>query len=199
MRDALGGTLAERLLSELKCPVLIVHRMPWYAYRNVLLALDCSVSSATVVRAAEKLVLPAGTRASVVHAYRPAYDSVIGATGIAGEAIERLSAESRRKESSDLRDLLKRASNDASRYEVILENATTTVAVQNVFARLNPDLLVVGTRGRGRWRRALLGSVANRLLSEAKSDVLAVPPRNTRGMWRKARADRLGLDVVSGV
>jgi nucleotide-binding universal stress UspA family protein len=143
MRDALAGTLAERLLRQLECPVLIVHRMPWYAYCNVLLALDCSKASAVAVRAAEELVLSAGTRACVVHACQPA-------------------------------------------------------AVQNASSRLHPDLLVVGTRGRGRWRRAVLGSVANRLLSGAKSDVLVLPPRDFRANWRKARADRLALDVVSG-
>jgi universal stress protein E len=198
-RDTLAGTLAERLLSELECPVLIVHRMPWHAYRNVLLALDCSKASAIAVRAAEELVLPAGTRASVVHAYQPHYDGMMTSAGIAGNVIDAYSADWKQKASADLCDLLRRSSNDSSRYEIILENATTTAAVQNVVARLNPDLLVVGTRGRGRWRRALLGTVANRLLCSAKSDVLAVPQRDIGGMWRNARSDRLALDVVSGV
>ncbi|MEP7246037.1 MAG: universal stress protein [Gammaproteobacteria bacterium] len=199
VRDALAGTLAERLLGELECPVLIVHRMPWYAYRNVLLALDLSRASANAVRAAEDLVLPAGTRASVVHAYQPPHDGILASAGIAGEVIDEYSERWKQQAYTGLSELLGEVSEDSSRYDVVLENATTTAAVQNVAARLKPDLLVVGTRGRGRWRRALLGSVANRILSSVKSDVLVVPDRDTRGTWRNARADRLALDLVSGV
>jgi nucleotide-binding universal stress UspA family protein len=173
-RDALAGTLAERLLSELTCPVLIVHRMPWHAYRNVLLALDCSKASGKAVKAAEALVLSSSARASVVHAYQPACEAI------------------------GLRDLLHVASGDPSRYELVIENAATTDAIQRVVGRLNPDLLVLGTRGRGRWRRALLGSVASRILASAKSDVLVVPG-DLRASWRNARDERLALDVVPGI
>lgn len=38
-----------------------------------------------------------------------------------------------------------------------------------------PDLLVMGTRGDGRMRRAVLGSVANQLLRTAPCDMLVVP------------------------
>jgi hypothetical protein len=38
-----------------------------------------------------------------------------------------------------------------------------------------PDLLVLGTRGDGRMRRAVLGSVANQVLKLAPCDMLIVP------------------------
>jgi universal stress protein E len=175
--------------------------MPWYAYRNILLALDCSEFSSAAVRAAEEFVLSAGTRASVVHAYQSQYDGMTTSRRIAGNVIDAYSADGKQEASAHLCDLLRESSDDSSRYELILERATTTAAIRNVVARLNPDLLVLGTRGRGRgrWRRALLGSVANRLLSSAKSDVLAVPQRDIAGVWEKARSERVALDVVSGV
>jgi nucleotide-binding universal stress UspA family protein len=176
MGDAIAGTLAERLLSKLRCPVLIVRRWPWHAYRNVLLALNRSHASANAVRAAEALVLPASARASVVYACRTPYE-----------------------QRKSLRDLLEGASDDPSRYDHILGNEGPTAAVQDVARLLRPDLVVVGTRGRGRWRRAWVGSVANRILSKASSDVLAVPDRPARPTWRNARTERLALDVVSGV
>jgi nucleotide-binding universal stress UspA family protein len=164
--DALAGTIAERLLSELSCPVLSVRRMPSDAYRNVLLALNQSNASANAIRAAEALVLHGNTRASVVYGYQAPSEEMIS-----------LGDRKKSRAQASLRALLEQASNDPSRYDLILENAMPTLAVQQVVTRLKPDLLIVGTRGRGRWNRAVLGSIASRILSRARLDVLAVPDR----------------------
>jgi len=95
--------------------------------------------------------------------------------------------------------LLGEASKDPSRYALILEKTETIAAVQNVVGRLNPDLLVLGTRGRGRLGRALLGSVSNRVLAATGSDVLIVPSRSGDESWRRRRMERHSLDVVAGI
>jgi nucleotide-binding universal stress UspA family protein len=41
-----------------------------------------------------------------------------------------------------------------------------------------PDLIVVGTHARGGLQHALLGSVAQWVLTEAPCDVLAAPPES---------------------
>jgi universal stress protein E len=48
--------------------------------------------------------------------------------------------------------------------------------IEDVTARLRPDLLVVGTAGAGHLRRAVLGSVAAEVVGAVACDVLAVPP-----------------------
>jgi len=48
-------------------------------------------------------------------------------------------------------------------------------AILRAVESLKPDLVVLGTRGHGRFRRALLGSVANEVLRTVKCDVLLVP------------------------
>jgi hypothetical protein len=118
--------------------------------------------------------------------------------GIAADGVDGYATRWKRQTSIGLRDLLREESSDSSRYELIMENATTTDAIRRVVRRLNPDLLIVGTRGRGRWRRALLASVASRILSSAKSDVLVVPDHPARAKWRNARSERLALDVIPG-
>jgi universal stress protein E len=199
VRDGLASTLADRLLREVVCPVLIVYRMPWHGYRKVLLALDSSDASVTAVRAAEELILDKAARAWVVHAYQPRYEAMMTSAGVAAKLIDAYSNACKREAGSRLQDLLTTVSNNSFRYELILENATTTAAVQGVVSRLRPDLLVVGTRGRRRFRRALLGSFASRILAGAGSDVLAVPDRGTRTPWRRARSERLALDVIPGI
>jgi nucleotide-binding universal stress UspA family protein len=64
----LVGTIATRVLSERKCPVLIVDNMSYDAYRNIVFALDGTERSAEAVRVAEALVLKDGVRATIVHA-----------------------------------------------------------------------------------------------------------------------------------
>ncbi len=130
------------------------------------------------------------------HRKRPTRDAP---AGVAANLLDTYSDACKREARSGLQDLLRTVSNDSSRYELILENATSTAAVQGVVSRLNPDLLIFGTRGRGRFRRALLGSVASRMLSGARSDVLVVPDRGARTSWQRARSERLGLDVISGI
>jgi universal stress protein E len=198
VRDALAGTIALQLLSALTCPVLIVRRMPLGAYRNVLLALDRSKASAEAVRAAEALVIDADAHASAVHAYQPPFSAMMTSAGIAADVIDTYADTWRRESKTDLRDLLTRVSHDASRYELILENATTSAAVGNVIRRLNPDLLVMGTRGRSRLKRALFGSVSQRIMAAARSDVLLVPERSREAAWRRRRSERHNLDVVTG-
>jgi nucleotide-binding universal stress UspA family protein len=198
VRDVLVGTIALQLLSALTCPVLIVRRMPLSAYRNVLLALDPGRASAEAVRTAEALVIDAAARASVVHAYQPRYSELMTAAGIAGDVIDSYTDSWKRESKAGLRDMLTRVSQDASRYELLLENAATAVAVASVIRRLNPDLLVLGTRGRGRLKRAFLGSVAQRIMAAARSDILIVPERSNASAWKRRRAERQALDVVTG-
>ena len=99
-----------------------------------------------------------------------------------------------------LRTLLVEVSNDFSRYELlVIDNATPTAAIKKVVRRLNPDPLVLGTRGRGWPGRTLLGSVANRVIATARCDVFVVPDQTVSATTRNRRLDRRSLDVITGV
>lgn len=179
-KDALSGTIAGKVLSSRTAPVLIVRRAPRAAYRNVLLALDLSEISALAVRAAESLVLSADAHAVIVHAYEPRYQGMLSYAGVNAEAV----ADYRRSWAGDaqtrVRDLLERESCASARYDIVLKQARPAAAILDAAERLRPDLLVMGTRGHGRLRRALLGSVANRVLDAAGCDLLVVPDGSVR-------------------
>jgi nucleotide-binding universal stress UspA family protein len=197
-RDALTGTIVERVLSEHQCPVLIVKRMPEGAYRNILLALDRSASAATALRVAEALVVKDPVQATIVHAFEPPYRQMMIHVGIATEAVATYATSWKREAMNAMRDVLEQASSDFTRYELILQEARPATAIRNAVKRVDPDLLVLGTRGHGRIRRALLGSTANRILATACTDVLVVPDGSEDATARRRRFDRQSLEVVAG-
>jgi nucleotide-binding universal stress UspA family protein len=137
-------------------------------------------------------------RATVVHALEPPYGQLMTSAGIGTNAIMLYADAWKREASRVLRNLLDEASNDFARYELILEEARPAAAVQRAAGRMNPDLLVLGTRGDGRIRRTLLGSVANRILASANTDVLIVPDGSEGATARKGRLDERSLEVIAG-
>jgi nucleotide-binding universal stress UspA family protein len=175
LRDVLEGTIAEKALAARNCPVLVVRNEARDPYRHVLLALDASDASASAIRAAESLVLTPAMSATVVHAHRPPYEGMLYSADVGPETIERYAENWKRDANQAVRELLSYESDDASRYAIHIEQKPAAPGILQAIEYFSPDLLVMGTRGGGRLRRALVGSVANRVLHETDCDVLIVP------------------------
>jgi nucleotide-binding universal stress UspA family protein len=175
LHDALEGTIAEKALAARSCPVLVVRNEARNPYRRVLLALDASDASASAIRAAESLVLTPEMSATVVHAHRPPYEGALYSADIGAETIGRYAENWKRNANQAVRELLNLESDDPSRYAIHIEQKPAAPGILQAIENFSPDLLVMGTRGGGRLRRALVGSVANRVLHETDCDVLIVP------------------------
>jgi universal stress protein E len=173
VRDILEGTIAEKALSSKACPVLIVRDLPQASYRRVLLALDASEASATAARAASSLVLTPDVEAAVVHVCEPAY----AGPGYHAETLQR-------RAMRVIRNMLERE-RVSFPYEISVARGDPAAAILGAIKQYQPDLLVMGTRGLGRLRRAFLGSVANRVLQGVSCDALIVPEGSFVGLRRK--------------
>ncbi|WP_153067248.1 universal stress protein [Steroidobacter cummioxidans] len=174
--DGVSGTIAEKVLSARKCPLLLVQQEADVSYRNVLFALDDSPESGLAVRAAESLVLRPQSQATVLHVYEPPLKGMVPSARQATTAYE-----ARDRAATGIQQLLSRESADDSRYEVLLEEGHPIPAILRAVERHQPQLLVMGTRAVSRMRRALLGSVANQLLKVLGGcDVLIVPRDSIR-------------------
>lgn len=203
LRDALGGTIADRILRARSTSVLIVQGEPRRIYRNIVLAMDLSRVSAEALRTAERLVVTPEANAVILHAHEPPYDGMLTNVGIAPDAVEGYRAGWSRHSERAVRDFLAQHSRDSGRYKVILAEARPAVAVLHAATRIQPDLLVMGTHGRGRVARAITGSVASTVLRDAKSDILIVPGGSIRAQPAKSSrgrsASRVASEVVPGV
>jgi universal stress protein E len=175
LRDALEGTLAEKVLASRTCPVLFAQQPAQGPYRRVLLALDVSATAAAAIRAAEALVLTPESDARIVHACEPPYLGTLECTSGDFDAFTRYVEGWTQQASRSMRGLLQGESANFTRYDVDIAGHEPVPAIMRAVEHHQPDLVVMGTRGGGRLHRALLGSVANRVLHEIACDALIVP------------------------
>lgn len=173
--DALQGTIAEKIVSARNCPVLVVQQSAKTTYRNVLLALDVAAGSRAAVRAAERFVLRDGAQAAVIHACASADHAVLQAIDMEAAGVGLHPDCSPSAATVAMRDLLEQESADPRRYELVVTQGNPLPTILRAIGKRQPDLLIMGTRGDGRMRRAVLGSVANQLLKVAPCDILIVP------------------------
>lgn len=173
--DAVRGTFAERLLAEARCPVLVARRPAVDAYRTVLLALDGSAATSEVLRMAERIPLAADGELVALHAHEPPYEGMMNAYGVGNLNIARYASASMSQAAAMIHAELQRYSDQPRRYRVLLVDARPGPAIRQALREVRPDLLVLGTRGHGRFRRALLGSTAHEALRVSDCDVLVVP------------------------
>jgi universal stress protein E len=191
--DALHGTFGERLLADARSPVLVVRQPAQEPYRKLLLALDGSPSTGHVVRAAELLLPPAQDgEFAVVHAHEPPYEAMMNTVGVGNLSVASYASASMSQAASTIHSKLRMHSLDWRRYRVMLMDAAPGVAIRQAIDDINPDLLVLGTRGHGRFRRALLGSTAHEVLKQADCDVLLVPEASVRAAQQPQPPDDPG-------
>ena len=202
LRDALEGTIAEKVMVSRSCPVLMVQARPEAQYRRVLLALDLSAASAGAIRAAEQLVLSDEATATIVHAQDPPYQGMLNYANVNIEHIADYVQGWRTEAARGIRNLVRRESADAGRFIIHVEAGHTVRGILRTVEQFGPDLPVMGTRGGGRLHRAVLGSVANSVIRQVACDVMVVPAGtqpvpDTRAAaygeaWRGVRPGRSG-------
>ena len=180
MADALRGTFTERLLSEARRPVLVVRRPGGALYRRLLLAVDGSPATGDVVRMAERLPVPPDGELAVVHAHEPPYEAMMSSVGVGNLSVAGYASASMSLTAAAIHAELQQHSRHPRRYRVMLMDARPATAIREAVKEIRPDLLVLGTRGHGRFRRALLGSTAHQVLRETECDVLLVPEAAAR-------------------
>lgn len=175
LKDVVVGTTIERVMRTGRHPVLMVNVADSARYQSVLLALDGSEASTHALDVARSLRLLDDVRLSVISAFEPVYKGMLAWVGVQQRTITEYSALWASETQGEIRKLLQQAGLHDRLFQLLTEEGAPFVVVHRAVTRLQPDLLVIGTHGRTGMQRALLGSVAERVIREVDCDVLVVP------------------------
>ncbi len=148
---------------------------------RILFATDFSEDADTAFRCIESLALPAGSRVRIVHAVEP----VTTITVFAPTALLTLSEAAEEEARSRLRSLVAALEKRGVAAEAAVGVGRAADVIVDDCASFGPDLVVVGTRGRGAIATTVLGSVSAEIIDRAPCPVLV------------ARRDRLATLVLA--
>ena len=168
------GTTVERLIRCAPCPVLMVKTKPLRPYRRVVIGVDFSECSRRAVEFAVHL-LP-DSEFHLVHAFDVPFQAFLSGDEIRREASKGHQEQMDKFVGEDFSAFRTTSQVAPARLFQIVRQGTVRQVIQEQSERLKADLLVVGTHGRSGVAHALLGSVAEDLLSRPPCDVLAVRP-----------------------
>lgn len=169
------GTTGERIIRNSAIPVLIVRNDTVRHYRRTLLAVDLSADSLNIMRTSKSLGLTSAF-SDVVYVYEsPQADMMIEAATYSFENIRRHIAQQHRDYRKKLKVLMRKAgiSGQAAAISIHTDAASTILSHAK---KVGADLVILGSRRRSNLAQLVLGSVAARVLSDASTDVLIIPP-----------------------
>lgn len=159
------GSTVDALLRRPTIALLLVRDWVQADYRHVLVASDFSAPSARALRCARGLFPAAGF--TVLHGFTlPMLGLREDRDAAVAEGRERLHDEGTR--------FLAALDADGEGIDLVVEYGDPARLVQQHVDTFGTDLVVAGTHGRGAMHELVVGSVARRLVTGARSDVLVV-------------------------
>lgn len=173
IRDFFLGTTAARIVREGDRPVLVVKRAAAKAYQRVVVAVDFSDHARHALLLAARLAPQAQIIA--VHAFEIAFEArLLGGGGLSEMDILNVHREYREAADKEMGALLAQTELEGRQIRSMVVEGYAGEVVPKAASRQRADLLAVGTRGAGGSRFVRLGGVAERVLHDARMDVLAV-------------------------
>jgi nucleotide-binding universal stress UspA family protein len=184
LRRLVLGSVTERLIRIVSCPLLIVTpkeseagRLPagsWHP-RRILVGCDFSPDSARALETALSLAQEFEAELHLVHAIEPfAYRDVLLSDSVPGDMKERIETEMKRR----LEELALAEASAWCTIRVRCLSGRSHEELLRYARREQMDLIVLGVRGRSLMESLMLGSTTDRVIRQAACPVLSVcPPR----------------------
>lgn len=173
--DVLIGTTLERVIRSSSFPVLVVNNPIPRSYESVVAAVDMSEGSAAALRfGVARGLVRSGT--TILHAFMAMAKGRMLVDGNDPATVDRYMADERQSAMDELVAFLVTNKLDGSRWSFRLDEGGPMEVISHAVSELRPDLLVMGTRGRSRLLKTLIGSVTDEALRLLDVDILVVPP-----------------------
>lgn len=146
--------------------------------KNILVPIDFSDASKDALAVASTWSGPWRAKLWLVHVAAPDPDFVGFRTG--PMYIREHRADMLRKEHADLQHMAQELKEQGLDAEALLIQGPTTETLLAEIDKLDIDLVVMGSHGRGGLYKAFVGSVSEQLLHESDVPVLIVPDKNKK-------------------
>ncbi len=140
-------------------------------YRSILVAVDDSSHAAAALARAIEIAGRSGARLTLLHVIQPACAPVMGPAYVPPALLQTRTDE-------EAEALLERAAAAVPAHVPVHTVVRHGLAAQEIVRRVEAaghDLVVMGSRGRGRIRSLLLGSVSRAVARRSPAPVLVVP------------------------
>ena len=179
---ALMGSVSDSVVRHAHCPVMVVRGEPVVFPTRILLATDGSEEAELAARTAADLAEKTGSELHVVHVFGiapvgpPVYPEDTDLQGVEHEAeVEerQRTSEQRAREVLEAEVEKLRSAESMVAQAHLLEGRVAPEVVA-LAEEIGAGLIVMGSRGRGGIRRALMGSVSDSVVSHAHCPVLVV-------------------------
>jgi nucleotide-binding universal stress UspA family protein len=172
MRRLLLGSVAERVLRQASCPVMVLGRAEDEPARfdNVLVPVDFSPTSARAAGLGLALALEHDATLHVVHVC----DDYTLPPYAADEQLGSCGPEVRARGKEALSELIRRLGAEEKRTGKYLLDGPVSPAILDFVDRASIDVVVMGTAGLSGFRRMLLGSVAAQVMRDSSVPVITV-------------------------
>lgn len=174
LREHWFGTTVDQVVRYGDRPVLVVRQKTTRPYARIVVPVDFSTPSRRALEFG--LLLFADASFTVLHAYDVPFKAFL--------TDPRTAAQIRIQHERELQVLVEDISRDVKdrfgeigcEIAPLTEEGYATNVVLTLVRSAKPDLVVIGTHGRTGLRRAILGSIAEELISTLECDVLTVRP-----------------------
>ena len=174
-RGLLVGSVGVQVASNAACPAVVVRKAPSPTASTVVVGVDGSELSLAALDFAFDMADRRGWRVLAVHAWEiPAYDVLAAPSGPPPIDLEEFAATEERAFAESLAGLRERHPGVAVE-QVVVKGQSVRAILE---ACDDPALIVMGSRGRGEFLGAVLGSVSQGVLHRAKVPVAVIGSGN---------------------
>lgn len=170
INDFILGTAVDHIVRHASMPVLVVKKKPHCPYKRLLIATDFSDCSRAALITASHMFPDAVLH--LVHAFHVPFEGWLDSQEARGEW--------RDMAQQEMDEFLAHPNLDdglRERMQPLLAYGSVQMEIFKAIKKLEPDLLVLGTHGRGGVVRATIGSQASDMLSSMPVDTLMVRRR----------------------